>query len=81
MMTGALISLTGYAMFLGSDNVQTDLRYGAMFFGASGCFLFGALANAQMSANVLSDTARSSVSASPATQTWHRLLNYSRLLA
>jgi hypothetical protein len=63
MITGALISLTGYAMFLGSDN--TDSRYGAMFIGASGCFLFGALANAQTSANVLSDTARSSVGASP----------------
>ena len=80
MMTGALISLTGYAMFLGSDNTQTDLRYGAMFVGASGCFLFGALANAQVSANVFSDTARSSVSASPIIQGWNCRLTHSRLL-
>jgi hypothetical protein len=33
-----------------------------MFVGASGCFLFGSLANAQASANVVSDTARPSVS-------------------
>lgn len=80
MMTGALISLTGYAMFLGSDNTQTDLKYGAMFVGASGCFLFGALANAQVSANVFSDTARSSVSASPTIQGWNCRLTHSRLL-
>ena len=80
MMAGALISLTGYAMFLGSDNTQTDLRYGATFVGASGCFLFGALANAQVSANVFSDTARSSVSASPTIQGWNYLLTHSRLL-
>ena len=80
MITGAFISLAGYAIFLGSDDTQTDLRYGAMFVGASGCFFFGALANAQMSANVLSDTARASVSASPTICTWNHLLTYSRLL-
>lgn len=62
MISGALISLAGYAMFLGSTD--TALRYGAMFVGASGCFLFDSLANAQASANVVSDTARSSVSSS-----------------
>jgi fluoride ion exporter CrcB/FEX len=77
MILGALISLTGYAMFLGSTN--TDLRYGAMFVGASGCFLFGSLANAQASANVVSDTARSSVSNSQTPRTWTNLLTSPRL--
>ena len=65
MMTGSVISLIGYAMFLGSTDKQTSLRYGATFLGAAGSFLFGALCNAQVSANVLSDTARSSVSYIP----------------
>jgi hypothetical protein len=62
MMTGSLISLIGYVMFLASTNEQTSIRYSATFFGAAGSFLFGALCNAQVSANVLSDTACSSVS-------------------
>lgn len=62
MMAGAFISIIGYALVLGSDYTQTSVRYGAMFVGASGCFLFGSLTNAQISANVLSDTSRSSVS-------------------
>ncbi|KAF1927463.1 MFS general substrate transporter [Didymella exigua CBS 183.55] len=61
MMTGELISMLGYALVLGSDYTQTSLKYGAMSVGASGCFLFGSLMNAQISANVLSDTSRSSV--------------------
>lgn len=62
MMVGALTSLTRHAIVLGSNSSQQDLRYGAMFASASGCFLYEALTNAQISAGVLSDTSRSSVS-------------------
>jgi len=44
-------------MFLASDHPHT--RYGATFLIASGAFSFGALCNAQVAANVVSDTARS----------------------
>jgi sugar phosphate permease len=37
-----------------------EARYGATFLIAVGAFSFGALCNAQVSANVISDTARSS---------------------
>ncbi|KAF2754978.1 MFS transporter [Pseudovirgaria hyperparasitica] len=50
--------MIGYIMFLASTDAQT--RYGATFIIASGAFSFGALCNAQVSANVVSDTARSS---------------------
>jgi hypothetical protein len=49
--------MIGYIMFLATDDPQT--RYGATFIIASGAFSFGALCNAQVAANVLSDTARS----------------------
>lgn len=62
MIVGSLISLLGFAIFLGSSTKQTSLRYAATFIGASGSFAFGALCNAQVSVNVVSDTARSSVS-------------------
>jgi hypothetical protein len=52
--------LTGYAMFLGTDTTQPMVRYAATFLIAIGAFQFGALSNAQISANVLSDTSRSS---------------------
>ena len=45
-------------MFLASK--EPMVRYGATFLIASGAFAFGALCNAQVSANVVSDTARSS---------------------
>lgn len=45
-------------MFLASTNSQ--VRYGATFIIASGAFAFGALSNAAVSANVISDTARAS---------------------
>jgi hypothetical protein len=45
-------------MFLATDNAQ--VRYGATFLIASGAFANGALCNAQVSANIISDTARSS---------------------
>jgi len=49
--------MIGYIMFLATDDPQT--RYGATFIIASGAFSFGALCNAQVAANVLSDTSRS----------------------
>jgi hypothetical protein len=49
--------ICGYIMFLVS--VNPHVRYGATFIIASGAFSFGALCNAQVSANVVSDTARS----------------------
>jgi len=54
----APLIMCGYIMFLASENPQ--VRYGATFIIASGAFSFGALCNAQVSANVVSDTARSS---------------------
>lgn len=60
MLIGAVITAVGYAMFLGSSSTASSLRYGATFVGAAGSFAFGALCNAQVSANVNSDTARSS---------------------
>jgi hypothetical protein len=50
--------MAGYIMFLASTSPH--IRYGATFIIASGAFSFGALCNAQVSANVVSDTARSS---------------------
>ena len=44
-------------MFLASEKAM--VRYGATFLIAIGAFSFGALTNAQVSANVVSDTARS----------------------
>jgi MFS family permease len=49
--------MIGYIMFLASD--KPHVRYGATFIIASGAFSFGALCNAQVAANVVSDTARS----------------------
>ena len=50
--------MCGYIMFLASE--EPHVRYGATFLIASGAFSFGALCNAQVAANVVSDTARSS---------------------
>jgi MFS family permease len=49
--------MVGYAMFLGTEN--PSVRYGATFLIASSTFCMGPLSNAQVSANVVSDTARS----------------------
>ncbi|PGH35853.1 hypothetical protein GX50_01311 [[Emmonsia] crescens] len=54
----APLMMTGYLMFLASDDPK--VRYGATFIIASGAFPFGALTNANVAANVVSDTARSS---------------------
>ena len=48
--------MIGYIMFLASNN--PEVRYGATFIIAIGAFSFGSLCNAQVSANVVSDTAR-----------------------
>jgi MFS family permease len=55
---GAPLIMTGYIMFL--STTASQVRYGATFIIASGAFSFGALSNAQVSANVVSDTARAS---------------------
>lgn len=57
-IANAPLMMIGYIMFLASTN--PSVRYGATFIIASGAFAFGALCNAQVSANVVSDTARSS---------------------
>ncbi|KAH6679985.1 major facilitator superfamily domain-containing protein [Plectosphaerella plurivora] len=58
MIGCAPFMMLGYAIFLGTTNPQA--RYGATFIIASAAFSFGPITNAQVSANVLSDTARSS---------------------
>lgn len=50
--------IIGYAMFLGSE--AAGVRYGACFLIASTCMVLGTMTNAHISANVVSDTARSS---------------------
>ncbi|KAK0644421.1 beta-lactamase/transpeptidase-like protein [Cercophora newfieldiana] len=56
IVASAPLVMVGYAMFLGSTNPR--VRYAATFL-ASSSFTLGALTNAQVSANVVSDTARS----------------------
>ncbi|KAL3494975.1 major facilitator superfamily domain-containing protein [Aspergillus germanicus] len=58
MVISAPLVIVGYLMFLASEDAMT--RYGASFLVASGAFSFGALCNANVSNNVVSDTARSS---------------------
>ncbi|KAF1815047.1 putative MFS transporter [Eremomyces bilateralis CBS 781.70] len=57
MAAGSPLVMIGYIMFLASNVAQ--VRYGATFIIASGAFALGALCNAQVAANVVSDTARS----------------------
>lgn len=59
LMMAPLMSI-GYIMFLATDaSTGGTVRYAATFLIAAGAFPFGALCNAQASANTLSDTARS----------------------
>lgn len=58
MIVSAPLMMIGYIMFLASKTLM--VRYGATFIIASGAYSFGALCNAQASANVISDTARAS---------------------
>ncbi|KAH7117351.1 major facilitator superfamily domain-containing protein [Dactylonectria macrodidyma] len=53
----APMMMVGYCMFLGST--VASVRYSATFLIASSSFALGPLTNAQVSANVVSDTARS----------------------
>ncbi|KAI4944476.1 hypothetical protein J4E86_009535 [Alternaria arbusti] len=55
-LTGPFV-IAGYAMFLATMNAS--VRYAAIFLCASTCFSLAAMTNAQVSANVLSDSARS----------------------
>lgn len=57
IMGAAPFIMIGYIMFLASENPQ--VRYGATFIITASAFMLGALTNAQVSANVVSDTARS----------------------
>ncbi|KAL2128797.1 hypothetical protein VTI74DRAFT_8617 [Chaetomium olivicolor] len=57
ILTTPLI-IAGYSMFLGTTN--SSARYAATFLLSSSLFAVGPLANSQVSANVVSDTARSS---------------------
>lgn len=56
-VVGPPLMMVGYIMFLASQAAM--VRYGATFLIASGAFAFGALCNAHVSNNVVSDTARS----------------------
>ncbi|KAH8766639.1 putative MFS transporter [Diaporthe sp. PMI_573] len=58
IMGAAPFIMAGYIMFLASENLQ--VRYGATFIITASAFMLGSLTNAQVSANVVSDTARSS---------------------
>ncbi|KAI7667127.1 putative MFS transporter, partial [Hortaea werneckii] len=58
-VASAPLIMIGYIMFLATSTDQPMTRYGATFLIAIGAFSFGALCNAQVSANVVSDTARS----------------------
>lgn len=49
--------IAGFSIFLGTTNA--NVRYAAVFLSASTAFSLGAMTNAQVSANVLSDSARS----------------------
>ncbi|KAI2626922.1 putative MFS transporter [Hypomontagnella submonticulosa] len=53
----APLTMMGYIMFLASTD--TKVRYAATFFTAISCFAAGPLTNAQVSAQVISDSARS----------------------
>ena len=58
IILSAPLMMTGYIMFLASHDQR--VRYAATFLIASSAFALGPLTNAQVSANVVSDTARSS---------------------
>lgn len=52
------LTIVGYIIFLATPLAQA--RYAACFLVAASCFSLGAITNSQVSANVVSDTARSS---------------------
>jgi hypothetical protein len=58
IIAAAPLVIIGYSMFLGSTS--PNVRYAATFLLSSSIFATGPLTNSQVSANVVSDTARSS---------------------
>ena len=58
MIASSPMVMTGYVMFLASRSA--NVRYGATFLITSSLFALGPISNGQVSANVVSDTARSS---------------------
>ncbi|KAM7215226.1 MFS transporter-11 [Rhypophila decipiens] len=52
------LTIVGYIIFLATS--ENTARYAACFLVAASCFSLGAITNSQVSANVISDTARSS---------------------
>ena len=58
MLISAPFMVIGYIIFLATEDPHA--RYGAIFLIALGAYSYGALCNAQVAANVVSDTARSS---------------------
>ncbi|RKF61436.1 putative transporter [Golovinomyces cichoracearum] len=58
-ITSAPLMIIGYLIFVVTSIHDAKIRYAATFLMASGSFSFGALCNAQVAANVVSDTARS----------------------
>ncbi|KAF3004478.1 hypothetical protein G7054_g12680 [Neopestalotiopsis clavispora] len=57
IIAAAPLVMIGYAMFLGSTN--PTVRYAATFFLTSSTFAIGPMSNAQVAAQVISDTSRS----------------------
>jgi len=58
LIASAPLTMVGYIMFLAS--VNPSVRYAATFLIAASLFCLGPISNGQVSANVVSDTARSS---------------------
>ena len=58
LMSSAPMMVIGYIIFLATEDPHA--RYGAIFLIAIGAYAYGSLCNAQVAANVVSDTARSS---------------------
>lgn len=58
-IASAPMVMIGYIIFLATNSHDTNARYGATFIIASSAFALGPLTNAQVAANVVSDTARS----------------------
>lgn len=64
LIVSAPATMVGYIMFLASTDPK--VRYGATFVIASSAFAYGALCSSNVSANVVSDTARSAAIATNA---------------
>lgn len=58
LIVSAPTIIIGYAIFLGTHTTDAYARYGATFLITAGIFVYGSMVNAQVSANVISDTVR-----------------------